>query len=170
MKVVASYSGRSWRRGGIEPDAYLDLHAKLLAGCRALAAAGGAEREFYDALAELARPWVSLAVLARTDREILSHLWERCREADRRLHGHRPRTGPTWSAKPLLLVMAGMAALFGIGYALDERTSLFGGRVRGLVLGAWSAVCALSEGERIVLLGIIVGTLAAGLFAYARRH
>jgi len=31
-------------------------------------------------------------------------------------------------------------------------------------------VCALSEGERIVLLGIIVGTLAAGLFAYARRH
>src|SRR4051812_23375629 len=80
------------RRAVTAADAreYRALHRELVAACVAAAAAGGPGCELYRRLEELARPWLSVRVLERTDDELLLDLLARCRQAEQQL-GPRPR-------------------------------------------------------------------------------
>src|SRR4051794_1696614 len=91
LKAVGAYANRNGRGAGTAPEAYPQLHAQLLAPCQLMAERGGAERSFFESLADLVAPWGSLELLARSDGEILASLWERCRQADLRLRGNRRR-------------------------------------------------------------------------------
>jgi hypothetical protein len=170
-KVVGGYCRRGWRRAAAEPAAYAELYAKLLAACRAAAAAvpDGPQHDFYESLADLVRPWVSADVLGRTDREILVHLWVRCQEADCRLRGVRPEGGRTWALERLLFPLL-LVALAGVALGLDEATALFGGRARSASMAVWYTVRGLNTGESLVLLGIIVVALALTLVRRDRHR
>jgi hypothetical protein len=76
------------RRGAQVVDAqeYQTLRQELVAACVAAGgAADGSQQEFYQSLADLARPWLSARALEQADREILRHLLARCRQAEQEL-------------------------------------------------------------------------------------
>jgi hypothetical protein len=170
-KVVAGYCRRGWRRTAADPASYAELYARLLAACGAAAAAvpEGPQHDFYESLADLVRPWVSADVLRRTDREILVHLWARCREADHQLRGVRPETGRTWALERLLFPIL-LVVLASIALGLDEAVALFGGRARSAGLAVWYTIRGLSTGESLVLLGIVVVALALTLVRRDRHR
>jgi hypothetical protein len=143
----------------------------VLAACAAAAAAvpEGPQHDFYESLADLVRPWVSPDVLARTDREILVHLWARCEEADCRLRGVRPDVGRTWALERLLFPIL-LVVVAGVALGLDEAVALFGGRARSAALSVWYTVRGLNTGESLVLLGIIVVALALTLVRRDRHR
>ncbi len=166
LRAVALYSGRGWAVGSADPAAYGELHGQLLAACERLAETGGpAERQFYEALTELVRPWVSPAVFARTERDLLADLWERCRAADRRLRGQRPALRVLRAGAPFLWLLAGLTLLGAFAFGLDFGPALFGGYVRALAEGIGHAFFRLTEMERFVLLMLILGILGITLFA-----
>src|SRR5262249_16392728 len=76
-------------RRRVDPRAYTTLRNELIAACRSLAETDGERRSYYAALEDMVRPWLSLRVLARTDREILITLLSHCRELERKVTGRR---------------------------------------------------------------------------------
>jgi len=171
LKAVALYSGRGWGIGSADPAAYGELYAQLLADCERLADAGGpADRQFYEALTALVRPWVSPAVFSRTERDLLDDLWQRCRTADRRLRGVRPAPAWTRAAAPVFWLLAALTLLGAFAFGLDYGTALFGGRVRAAAESVWFVCARLTEMERFVLLLVVLVILGIGLFARVRRR
>jgi hypothetical protein len=160
-KVVAGYCRRGWRRRAMRPTAYAALYARVLAACAACAAAvpDGPQHDFYESLAELVRPWVSVEVLCRTDREILLHLLDRCRDADCRLRGVPTATGLRWAPSRLLLPLS-LAALGGLALVLDDAVAMFGGRARRVARAVWYTARGMSMTEGVILLAILVVALA----------
>jgi hypothetical protein len=75
-------------RKRVDPQAYVTLHRELIASCRVLAAsANEVEAVSYRYLEDLAQPWLDLAVLDRTDRDILFDLLFRCKHVQSQLGG-----------------------------------------------------------------------------------
>ncbi len=163
-KVIAGYCRCGWRRRAADPTAYAELHAKVLAACETAAAKvpEGPQHEFYRSLAEMVRPWVSPDVLARTDREMLAQLWQRCHEAECRLSGLRPRVRHRLAPERLLFPLA-LVVVAAVALGLDELTAVFGGRIRALAQAVWLIVRGLTLTERLTLLGLIVAALALAL-------
>jgi hypothetical protein len=86
--AVVEMFARREAYGRITPEEYAALHGELrrtLAGML-----DGPERAYYEGLAKMAAPWLSIDVLENADREILLNLLVRCREIQRQLGIHRP--------------------------------------------------------------------------------
>src|SRR5262245_61740328 len=98
------------RRGAqvVGPREYQTLHQGLVAACAALAgAAEGTQREFYERLEDLARPWLTARVLEQTNGEILLDLLARCRQAEQELYpGSRPLPVLRWAVAAFALLGA----------------------------------------------------------------
>jgi len=117
----------------VDPQEYQRLHQDLVAACVAAGgAAEGAQREFYQRLEELARPWLTARVLEQTDHDILMDLLARCRQAEQELGlGSQGRGVLRWvvAVAALLGVMTAVVILLGWGKKWTGLPSL--GSVRG---------------------------------------
>jgi hypothetical protein len=117
--IVELFARRRRSRRRLDPGAYTTLRNELIAACRSLAETerDGELRSYYTALEDTVRPWLSLRVLARTDREILFTLLSRCREVERELTGRRWK--PEWPSTfaPAPMIAAGVVVL-GLAWTL----------------------------------------------------
>jgi hypothetical protein len=152
--------------------AYAAAYRDVLESCRAAAAAAsGAERDFYESLEGLARPWMTLDVLVHTDAEMLADLLRRCRDAERRLLGQGPRppsrralSAGTAALIALLLVMA--AGIF----ALDWWPASLTRRLRALADDAWYSWRLAGQTTQLLILGAVVALFLLALVGrWARK-
>jgi hypothetical protein len=106
--LVEVFAGRHRGARVVDPEEYQALHRQLLAACRTLAGgAEGPERQLYQRLEELVRPWLTVYALRQADREILLDLLVRCRQAEQELPSQfRPRRVPRWAAAALIGIVA----------------------------------------------------------------
>jgi hypothetical protein len=113
--LVALQARRGRGAQVVDPQEYQTLHRELVAACFAAgAAAEGTQREFYQRLEDLARPWLTARVLQQTDREILLDLLARCRQAEQELYSRR-RAVLRWAAAAFALLGA-VAAVILLGW------------------------------------------------------
>lgn len=158
VAVVELSVRRRRGRGLVDMQAYDALHKELIATCRSLtASAEGSERAFYQGLEDLARPWLSPSVLAKSDRAILLDLLIRCRQAERALgRGNWASAVRRWSLPVLVFAMAAVGA-----FLLMETA---GGRWSAVLDWgrSWSALAWLSlkRASAIPLL-FVVGPIVA---------
>jgi hypothetical protein len=98
-------------RGGgrkVDPEGYRALHQGLLESCRAQAGRVAEEGHIYfQRLEDLAKPWLTVEILRRTDEEILHSLLRNCYDAEMELE--------RWSSGGWLLPDTD-----------DQRTGIFG--------------------------------------------
>jgi hypothetical protein len=157
---------------GLTVASYGELYDDLLEACRAAAAgASGADREFYQALEGLVRPWLTLEILVRTDQELLADLLGRCQEADRRLRGKQPRPPSRWalsagSAAVIVLLILATAAVFALDWWQASLNRRFGVVVDD-VRYAWRE---LGETNQWLVVGGLAVLLVLGVVArWVRR-
>jgi hypothetical protein len=159
---------RPLRRRGAD-GAYRALHRRLLACCRSLAkeAPDREERRFYESLEELARPWLSLPVLAQTERKIVADLLHCCHQADRRLNGRNwfPRL-PRWLLLPAASLAAAAAFLCvpGLGRVWAPLANWLLGLVHTLAV----LYGGTSAGQRLLAAGIALILTAILAVLHAR--
>jgi hypothetical protein len=108
---VGQFARRRPSRHRVDPGAYAALRDDLIAACRSLAEADEEHRPYYAAMEETVRPWLSPRVLARTDREILSTLLDRCHTVERELGGRRWSLEWPGDRGPGRMIIAGAAGL-----------------------------------------------------------
>jgi hypothetical protein len=144
--AVVAAQARS-RRGAfaLDREAYQALHQKLMVACRALGGATeGREREFYQRLEELARPWLTTWVLEQADRKLLCDLLARCRQAERELQPpSRPWPVLRWSVAGVALLGA-LAVVILLVWTADW--IWFPGQA--WVQGGWHAFWLMAWGTR----------------------
>jgi hypothetical protein len=111
--VIEQLARRRRTRHRADDEAYRLLHRELVRTCRRLADdAAEAKRPFFDGLGELAKPWLTLDVLERTDCEILFDLLLRCRQVGDDLAGRKSSPAHWgWAGKAQLIaaVVPGLA-------------------------------------------------------------
>src|SRR4051794_3954084 len=115
--LVALQARRGRGAHVVDSQEYQTLHRELVAACVAAGgAAEGTQREFYQRLEDLVRPWLTARVLEQTDREILTDLLVRCRQADQELNPHsRSRAVLRWPVAAFSLLGA-VAAVILLGW------------------------------------------------------
>jgi hypothetical protein len=117
--LVRLFAQRRPARLKIRPQDYQKLREEVLTLCEALAdAADDPQRAaYYRGLADLVRPFLTPAVLARTDGEILFHLWTRCQQIDQELTPRpwRRTRSVAWIALPLVLGAVAFALVLELG-------------------------------------------------------
>jgi hypothetical protein len=158
--IVSLFARRRPARRRIDPRAYAALRKDLMTTCRTLAEADGERRSWYLAMEETVRPWLSPRVLARTDREILSTLLDRCRELERELVGRR--RWPAWSADfGTVSLFAGGTAAVGLAWVLVEFGALLFAAGRDAADTAWLAIKYASgfHKQSLVAVLIVIGAI-----------
>jgi hypothetical protein len=89
--LVADQCGVIDKAPSIRRRTFLRLRANLLAlSCELAEITRGADRKFYDSLAELVQPWLSLEDVAQSPEDVRAKLWECCQEIDRCWPGPKP--------------------------------------------------------------------------------
>jgi hypothetical protein len=133
---------------------YRALHRRLVAACRSLAKQSDSEQQvFYESLEELARPWLSLPVLAQTDRKIVADLLACCRRAERQLVGRSWLPGLSrWLLLSAASFAAASAFLFVPG--LDRLWVPLVDWLTGMSHGFSVLYAATTAGERLFAAGI----------------
>jgi hypothetical protein len=155
------------RRGGryrLDARAYDDLHKELIQTCRALQdTPDEAKRAFYDGLENLARPWLTVNALERSEQEILFDLLRRCRQADRELGAGRGRyVARLCAVWGLALAAAGAAVVLACGAA--NRGWFPSWQVtRAWGDDFWAAVKYSSPLERVAVVGLLTVLIAVPL-------
>jgi hypothetical protein len=167
VSVVELFARRRPARRRVDPKTYGILHKELIQKCRSLAAsADEVESVFYRYLEDLAQPWLTPAILARADREILTDLLVRCRQAENQLGGR------TWAQSvlrvviPLLLVSFFVfVGLVGLGIA-DQAGFPILNWLRSWSDDVWFAVKRSSDVERLSVAGFVL--IVISIFAVMR--
>jgi hypothetical protein len=167
VDVVELFARERIGRHRVNPEAYRMLHKDLLEQCRSLARSGGdGDSAFYSRLEELAQPWISSAVLARAEPEILGDLLSRCRDAQRRLGGRRwLSTGSHQTVSVILMLLFGVMAIAIVMSATDTYQPALE-RLREALSQAVLAAKRTSELERLLLASLAV--IAFGIVAVGR--
>lgn len=160
-EVVELYALRHQGRCRVDPRAYQDLYQIVIKACQSEGPTP-VDRQKFEALV---RPWMSLRVLAGTDREILSHLLVLCRQFEQELGGRRHAT-----LIPLLKILFVTTVFVGCSLLLwYARGFLFSAAD---FLQSWWATGRLAfqtAGEReAIYAGGIVITLAS-IYVISRR-
>jgi hypothetical protein len=143
---------------------YRGLYRGLLEGCAAHADRPGEEGAFFRELETLVRPWLSLAVLARTEPALLEDLAVRARRAGDKLGVAAPARG--WAllaAAALLVLAAGWAA----GPFLPRLLGGWAGAARPLLRG-WRVSLEAGPGWWAAPLAALALLLAIGLLPRRR--
>jgi hypothetical protein len=170
-RLVAACAARRGT-GGVTGTTYPELHRAVLDACRAArASADGADQDFYDELEGLVLPWVSLAVLARTERELLDDLHRRCCQAEQRLQGRkeRPTRQRHLSAGSVALVV-GLLLLAAGTFALDWWPPWLTGYLERQGRAAWNAWRALGDKDRLIIMVTVVALLSLPLLGRLARR
>ncbi len=170
-KTVGGYALR--RRGRAAPEAFVDLRRRLLVTCRDLTSSAlGEEKEFYEHLEGLVRPWAAPEVLARTDRELLYDLMLRCQEAERRLCGNDDGESTLgFAVKLTAAVVAGVVvALLTIPLLSRELVSGWPERLGETAGGLGHALQDMGDTTKMLLIGGALGLTALALVSRAARR
>jgi hypothetical protein len=165
--VVHLFASRRPGRRRVETQEYRILHKELMERCRALmASTNEVDRAFYHYLEDLAQPWLSLAVLAKADREIVIDLLERCRQAERQLGG-RPWAWsvPSW-VKPALLAGIVIFSLLLVLFTIQRLGFPAVQRIQDILDDLWIAIRWSSDLERLTFVGVVL--LVMSFFAISR--
>lgn len=166
--VALVASRRSLRRRGAE-EAYRALHRQLLACCRCVAQqeTDPEQRRFYESLGELAKPWLTLHILAQTERKIVADLLDCCYRTEKQLCGRRwlPRL-PRWFLLPAASLAAAGAffLLPGLGRLVAPVVSWLLSIVHTLSLLYGST----TAGQRLLAAGIVLVLTAMLAVLHAR--
>jgi hypothetical protein len=167
VEVVELFARRRSGRRRVDSQDYVDLYKELIRDCHELGeAANEVERNFYRYLEDLVRPWLTLSVLARSDRDILLDLLVRCREAERQL-GLRSWTRmiPDWVPRAMVLsLFVAIGITLFVAGAGGWHSAL--GRLRGWSDDVWFAVRYSSDVERLCFIGIIL--IVVSIFTISR--
>jgi hypothetical protein len=136
---------------------YCAMHRRLLERCRSLAKAepDRDRQRFFESLEELARPWLSLSVLAQTERKIVADLLNCCYRLERQMGG---RTGLPRVPRWLLLPTASLAAAG--AYFFLPGVSRLAAPVVNWLLGLFQTFSLLyggtTTGQRLLAAGIVL--------------
>jgi hypothetical protein len=156
-EVVELFARRRRRRMGLDPDEYAQLHAALLAACRARAAAtSGRNRAFYYRLLSLAEPWLSQYALEKGEQEIVMDLCLQCQQVEREL-GARPwRLNLRLLAGLLLALTAGAGVVWLVIRTQHHTADRLLERVRGwVVLARWHIRNMDESSALMIAVGIV---------------
>lgn len=119
--VVELFARRRAARRHIESRGYRELYQELIAACDALVIVSeGETRAFYQRIKDLVRPWLSLPVLARADREILYDLMHRFEDIDHRIGKRRRWREKMWAIPDSLLIGGLIASLVYVTFVFVE--------------------------------------------------
>jgi hypothetical protein len=134
---------------------YQALYQRLMDVSSAGAHSGEeAQRGFFEVMEATVRPWLSPRVLEQADREILSHLLERCRRIDRVLAG---RGRASWSgATPILLFFTALVVSFVLLWFAHPHWSTLALGVSAGTRLLWTSVERLSHVEQLFAVGVVV--------------
>jgi hypothetical protein len=163
--IVGLFARRGLARRRVDPGAYAALRDDLIATCRSLAEADGQRRSYYLSLEETVRPWLNPRVLARTDREILCTLLDRCREVERELGRRRwtlewPRDrGPGW------MIIAGAVGMV-LAWSLPEFSRPAVEAARDVADTAWLTIKYAGSYYKLAALAVLI--IAGAVYTIAR--
>jgi hypothetical protein len=163
--IVALFARRRPARRWVDPRAYATLQNELIAACRSLAEADGERRPYYTALEDTVRPWLSLRVLARTDREILFTLLSHCRAVERQLTGRTRVLAWPFPFAPAPALVAGIAVLV-LAWAVTEFGILVPAIVRDAFDTAWLAIKYSGNLPKLSVAGVLM--IIAAMLAISR--
>jgi hypothetical protein len=171
VKLMELFATRSPLRLRVADQDYGPLHRRLLESCRSLANESEGDRQrFYQSLAELAQPWLSLAVLAQTDRKILMDLLECCRRAEREASSRKRLLGlPRWSVPAAaFLAAAGVTIVLPAGLdRLGESVVDWLTRMSNMLS---SLLASTPAGHRLLMAGVALVLAAILAVLHARFH
>lgn len=172
-RAIAGYALRRGSR--LRPDAHANLHRRVLATCHALATASlGEEKEFYEYLEGLVRPWSAPETLTRTDRDLLLDLMFQCQEAERRLEGSKDRIQKLGRILNRFLVV--VVATFVVAFlSLVLLTALSSPRdTLGWIVSRtdhlWHSTSGFSSTEKMLLGGAVLTVGALAIVARSARR
>jgi hypothetical protein len=112
VDIVEGFARRKGNRLGTTETDYATLHEAAVAACQACEdATTGETRQLFRALRERVQPWLSLAALARADREILGDLLAHCRHLEPLMTGERSRRSGYRKTAAICLGAAGLLGL-----------------------------------------------------------
>ena len=99
----------------VNPQAYHELYTELLAAVRELkAGAKPKAAEFFEAMEEMLRPWVTAGSIQSADREIVYRVSRECAEVQRRLDGACGIGARRWRARVLLVAGGVLTSILAI--------------------------------------------------------
>lgn len=158
------------RRGSVDPEAYARLHTDLVRICRRLAGQGPPEkRSSYERVQNLVGPWMSFAVLARTDPELLVALLRRCQAVDRELYGRTWLTLAGRAASQVALALVLAAVLIPLGRLTSQQAIPVVEKVQDWALELRLAIKYSSPTERLLVGGIAATLIAVSIISRSTR-
>ena len=83
--VIELYVRKEIARHQLHGDLYQQLHQKLLNACAE--DPGGKTKQLSQMMADVARPWASLAALNEAPTKLLTDLWFKCQIVDQKIYG-----------------------------------------------------------------------------------
>lgn len=99
----------------VNPQAYHELYTELLAAVRELkAGAKPKAAEFFEAMEEMLRPWVTAGSIQSADREIVYRVSRECAQVQRRLDGACGIGARRWRARVLLVAGGVLTSILAI--------------------------------------------------------
>ena len=149
----------------VDARQYALLHKELIEKCRSLTGSTNEEEAFYRYLEDLAQPWLTPSVLARADHEILLHLLDRCRQAERHLGGR------TWASMVKTWALpAGLAGLIVLCLIFVSFTIPHIGwpavqRLRDFSDDLLIAIKRSTEVERLTFVGVVLMMVSIGVLS-----
>jgi hypothetical protein len=167
--VVELFALRRPGRRHVEPARYLDLHRSLLASCRRLAESSPeAERPYYEALEDLARPWLTRRALTQADPEILASLLARCRSIARELGARRAGFAGPAGMRWIIMAAVFSVALFAIVLTSDLLMETMSAWSRDIATTLRLSVSRSSDVQKLTVVGALI--VLYGIYSSSRTR
>jgi hypothetical protein len=156
-RVVERYAFANRSRRPVDHAEYIRLHTRLLQSCRSLIEVSeDGQASFYESLVELAKPWMSSRILARTECLFLADLSVLCHRAEKQLTGRVrwPKLRLRFLVRFLCAIGAMGIGLFALSQSSDGMLKL--SSVRSYSMTLYRTALANMHGQSLALVGIVV--------------
>ena len=169
--VIELYVRKEIARHQLHGDLYQQLHQKLLNACAE--DPGGKNKQLSQMMADVARPWASLAALNEAPTKLLTDLWFKCQIVDQKTYGLHwsLKLFPTFSVAILgwLCLFSFFIALFVLTTTDLQKNQNLGEPLRWAVLYAksfQSDVIGAMHGQFPIRMAGAIGVLLSLTLAY----